>query len=102
MQAVHLGLVRHQGREQEGEPDRLGAELHAHGRPVPGVEDEIDHGEHAAQPLGQEVVGRDAQRDARVANLSLRAHEPLRERRLGHEKGARDLGRREAADAGSA
>ena len=44
------------------------------------------------------MLGRHAQRDAGVADLPLRAHEPLRERRLGDEEGACDLGRLEAAD----
>ena len=98
MQAVRLGLVGHQRREHGGEPDRLAAQLPAHGRPVAGVEDEIDRREHEPQPLGQQVLRRHAQRDAGVADLPLRADEPLRERRLGDEKGARDLGRLEAAD----
>jgi hypothetical protein len=44
------------------------------------------------------VLRRHAQRDAGVADLPLRADEPLRERRFGEEEGACDLGRLEAAD----
>jgi hypothetical protein len=44
------------------------------------------------------VLRRHAQRDPRVADLPLRADEPLRERGLGHQEGARDLRRLEAAD----
>ena len=48
VEAVRLGLVRHQRREHGGEPDRLSAELAAHRRAVAGVEDEIDRGESHA------------------------------------------------------
>ena len=44
------------------------------------------------------MLRRHPQRDPGVADLALRADEPLRERRLRHEEGARDLGRLEAAD----
>ena len=44
------------------------------------------------------MLGRHAQRDAGVADLPLRSHEPLGERRLGNEEAARDLRRRETAD----
>ena len=98
MQSVHLGLVGHEQREQRGEPDRLGAELPPHRRSVARVEDEVDDGEHAAQPLRQQVRGRHPQRDAGVADLSLRADEPLRERRLRDEERARDLRRRQPAE----
>src|SRR5581483_8421738 len=98
VQPVRLRLVRHEGREDGGQPDRLRAELGPHGRPVAGVEDEIDRREHGPQPLRQEVLGWHAERDAGVADLPLRPYEPLRERRLREDEGARDLRRREAAD----
>ena len=44
------------------------------------------------------MLGRYAQRDPGVADLPLRAHETLRERRLRDEERTRDLGRLEAAD----
>src|SRR5260221_14730891 len=44
------------------------------------------------------MLGRNAERDPGVADLPLRAHEPLRERRLGYEEASRDVARREAAD----
>ena len=102
-QAERLRLVGHQHGEQLREPDRLVAELVADrraaaARGVALVEDEVEDGEHRAQPLGQQVVGRDAERDARVADLLLCAHEPLRHRRLGDEERVRDLGRRQAGD----
>ena len=102
-QAEHLGLVGHEDREQLREPRRLVAEvaadeLVARRRRVALVEDQVEHGEHRAQALRQQVVGRDAERDARVADLPLRAHEPLRERRLRDEERARDLRRAQTAD----
>ena len=98
MEAVRLCLVRHQRREHRRETDRLHAQLAAHRRSVAGVEDEIDRREDGAQPIRKKVLRRHAQRDAGVADLPLRAHEPLRERRLRDEEAARDLRRREAAD----
>ena len=98
MQPVRLGLVRHQRRKEQRESDRLGAELAPHRRPVAGIEDEIDRREHGAQPLRQQVLGRHAQGNAGVADLALRAHEPLRERRLGDDERPRDLRRRQPAD----
>jgi len=91
VQPVHLRLVGHEQREHRRKPDRLVAELAAHRRPVACVEDEIDDAEHRVQPLGEDLVRRDAERNAGVADLPLRAHEPLRHRRLGHEEGASDL-----------
>ena len=44
------------------------------------------------------MVGRHSERDPRVADLPLRADEPLRQRRLGEQEGAGDLGRLQAAD----
>jgi len=98
VQAVRLRLVGHQRREHRREPDRFAAQVGAHGRAVAGVEDEVDRREDGAQPLREQVLRRHAQRDAGVADLPLRAHEPLRERRLGDEERARDLRRRQAAD----
>ena len=77
------GLVRHQHGEELAEPDGLVAEIGAdelgtRRSRVPLVEDEVEDGEHRPEPLGQEVVGRDAERDPRAADPPLRAHEPLR------------------------
>src|SRR5581483_7315108 len=98
MEAVHLRLVWHEEREHRSEADRLVAQVAAHGRPVAGVEDEVDDAEHRREPVGEDVVGRDAERDARVADLPLCANEPLCHRRLWHEERARDLVCLEAAE----
>ena len=98
-----LRLVRHQDAEELREADRLGAEIAADER-VAGrggvalVEDEVEHPEHVGHAVGEEVVGRHAERDARLAEPPLRADEPLRERRLRDEERARDLRRREPGD----
>ena len=102
-QPEHLRLVRHEDGEELPEPDRLVAQVGAHEvgagrRRVALVEHEVEDREHRPEPLGQQVVGRDAERDAGAADLPLRAHEPLRHRRLRDEERVRDLGRREAAD----
>ena len=71
-QAERLGLVGHQHGEQLREADRLVAERGAHGlraarRRVALVEDEVEDGEHRAEPVGEQVVGRDAEGDAAVS-----------------------------------
>ncbi len=59
---------------------------------------EHEHGEDPAEALGQlRGVGHPV-RDPRVADLALRAHQPLGHRRFGHEERPRDLGGVEAAD----
>jgi hypothetical protein len=98
VQPVRLRLVRHQQREHRGQPDRLVAQLAPHRRAVAGVEDEVDDAEYGREPVGEDVVGRDAEGDAGVADLPLRAHEPLRHRRLRHEERPRDLARLEPAE----
>ena len=101
-QAQHLGVVGHQPAQQPAEADRLAAQLAAHqpvalaGR-VALVEDQVDDAQHAAQAVGQLLVGGHAVGDVRVGDLALRAHEPLAHRRLGDEERARDLARRQAA-----
>ena len=77
------------------EPDRLRGQVAA--AAVALVEDQVDDREHRREPLGQQVRGRHAERDAGGRDLALRAHQPLRHRRLGHEERAGDLVGREAA-----
>ena len=98
VEAVCLRLVGHEQHEHGGEANRLVAQLASHRRAVAGVEDEVDDAEHRDQPVGKDVVARHAERDAGVADLALRAHEPLRHRRFGHEERARDLVRLESAE----
>ena len=79
------------------EPDRLCAQALTHevgagGGGVALVEQEVEHGEHRARALRQQMRGRHPVRDAGVADLVLRAHEPLRHRRLRHQERASDLG----------
>ncbi len=102
-EAQYLRLVGHQHCQELAEPDRLLAELlpdvvAARRRRVPLVEDEVEDGEHGAQPLGEQVIRRHAERDPRGADLLLRSHEPLGHRRLRDEERVRDLRRREPAD----
>ncbi len=102
-QPERLRLVRHQDGEQLGEPDRLLAEVCAQvplatARRVALVEDEVEDGQHGAEPLGEEVVGRDAKRDPGRPDLPLGAHEALGHRRLRDQERVRDLRRRQAYD----
>ncbi len=78
------------------EADRLGAQLVAHEvlaarRGVALVEDQVDDGEHGAEPVRQLGVAGDAVGDVGVADLALGPDQPLRHRRLRHEEGAGDL-----------
>jgi hypothetical protein len=97
-QPERVRLVGHQRGQDLRQSNRLVEELVPRRWPVAGVEDEVEHGEDGAQAIGQQVVGRHAEGDARVADLPLRANEPLRHRRLGDEECSRDLLGREAAD----
>ena len=102
-QPEDLGLVGHEVDEDPGEADRLRAQLLADER-VAGrglvalVEDEVEDAQHRLEPLGQEMVGRHAVRDRRVADLALGPDEPLGERHLRDEECPGDLRRREAAE----
>ena len=88
-EAVNLGLVGHELRQRDPEPDRLPGQV---GAPVVAlVEDQIDDREDARQPVRQQMVGGHAERNPRLLDLPLGPNEPLGHRRLGHEEGPRDL-----------
>ena len=53
--------------------------------------------QHGVEPLGQSLALRHDVGDVGVADLVLGAHQPLREGRLRHQEGARDLGRAQPA-----
>ncbi len=95
-QAVDLGLVGHQLRRARAEPERLVRELAA--AAVALVEDQVDDREHGGQPVGQEMVGRDSERDPGGLDLALRADQPLGHRRLLDQECTRDLAGRQAAE----
>ena len=57
VEAVHLGLVRHQLGERVSEPERLRGQVDP--AAVALVEDQVDDREHRRQPLGEQVVGRE-------------------------------------------
>jgi hypothetical protein len=62
------------------------------------VEDQVDDRAHRGEAVGQQVVGRHAERDPGRLDLALGAHQALGHRRLADQEGARDLGRGEAAE----
>ena len=102
LQAERLRLVGHQLRDHRGQPDRLGAQRAAHvgvagACRVALVEHEVDDVQRGRQALGQRLVRRHRERDARGADLRLGPHESLRHGGLGHEERVRDLGCRQAA-----
>ena len=102
-QAGRLRLVRHQRDHHPRQPDRLLAQLPPHRR-VPGGrrvalgEDQVEHGQHAGQPVRQLGIGRHPVRDRRGGDLLLRPGDPRRHRRLRHHEGAGDLRRGQAAE----
>ena len=89
LEAVHLGLVRHQLGERRAEPERLRRQIDA--AAVALVEDQVDDREHRRQPLRQQMVGGNAEGDARILDLPLRPREPPLHRLLGNEERAGDL-----------
>ena len=62
------------------------------------VEDQVEHVQHGAQALVALLVRRHAERHAGRLDALLRAADPLRHRRFGHEERVGDLGGRETAD----
>ena len=71
--------------EQPAEPDRLARQVGARQRlagrcRVALVEDQVDHAQHAVEPLGSSAARRHLVGNARVADLGLGAHDALRQR----------------------
>src|ERR1019366_5878404 len=96
-QSSHFAFVGLQRCQQPPEPDRLLAQLDADeliaavGH-VSLIEDEVDDCEHRGEAVRQLTFVGDAVRDARVTNLALSAHQPLRHRALADQERAGDLG----------
>ena len=86
---MSLRLVRHQLRQRAPQPDRLVGQLAASA--VALVEDQIDHAEDRGEAVGQLGRRRDAEGDAGLLDLALRAHEPLGHRLARHQEGPGDL-----------
>jgi hypothetical protein len=102
-QAAHLALVRHQREQHAAQADRLLAQLAAdHGvgtrREVALVEDQVEDGEHGAQPVGQLVVGRHREGDTGPSDLALGPHETLLHGAFAGQEGAGHLRGREPAE----
>ena len=100
---VHLGDGRRQERTQEArQANGLGAQLAALQRlalrrRVAFVEHQVDDRHYLGEPLGKLRRRRHAIGDARVLDLVLGAHQPLRHGRGRHQERARDLLGGEAA-----
>jgi hypothetical protein len=95
-QAGHLRLVGHQDLQHPGQPDGLVAQLvtdqlRAAGRDVALGEQQVQHVEDGGQAVGQLVTVGHPVRDPGVADLGLRAADPLRDGRLGALEQPRDL-----------
>ena len=87
---MRFGFVGHELGQRAAEADRLCGQVDAAAAPA-FVEDQVDDGEHGVEPLGQQVVGRDGERDAGVADLVLGACQALAHRLERDEEGACDL-----------
>ena len=103
-QPGRLRLPGEQRGQRAGQPDGLVAQLPADQllaarRPVALGEDQVDHAEHRAEPPGQLLAPRHAERDPGLPDLPLGPHQPLRHRRLGDQEGGGDLRRGQPADA---
>ena len=95
-EAVRLRLPRRQRHQNAAEAQRFLAQLRAHPivasrRGVAFIEDEIDHPQHGREALRQLRSARRLIGEAGFRQRALGAHDPLRDRGLGCEKGARDL-----------
>src|SRR5262245_60846622 len=102
-EAVNLRLVRHERGEHATEAHGVFAERRAHPvitrrGGVTLVEDEIDHLQQRPQTRGALGQWRHLEGDAGLAERTFGAHDALRDRRLGDEKGARDLFGRETSE----
>ena len=95
----HLGL--RQRHQQSTQADRLRAKVRTQPGPtrrgIPLGEDEIDDVQDGVEPVVQDGLVGHAVRNARLADLAFRPHQTLRHRRFGHEEGARNRVRLQAA-----
>ena len=99
---VYFCLVRHQLGEEFAQSDGFGTQITAQeilsgGGRVALVEDQVDHGEHRSEAVGEFRFARDPVRNPGRADLSFRSDEALGHRRLGDEEGPGDLLRLETA-----
>ncbi len=100
---MRLRLVRHGHGENPPEAQRVLRErgshqVVAHGRGVALVEDEINRRQHRREARREIVAARNLERNLRLRERLLRAHDALRDRRFGHQKRARDFVRRESTN----
>ncbi len=100
-QAERFGLARQQRRHEPAEEDRLLGEIAPRdvraARVAPAFgERGVDRVEHGPEPIGQLVVRGNPERDAGLANLGLRAREPLAHRGRRQQERGSDFGGVEA------
>ncbi len=95
-QADIFSAIRHQLIQHARQTDGFAAQFRAHRR-ITFVEDQINRGSHAVQPLAQLVRRWDLIRNSRARDLAFRPYQPLRERRFGDQERARDLRRTQSA-----
>jgi hypothetical protein len=93
-----LGLPGHQIVQQPDQSDRLVGERRLAVGVVPAGEEQVEHGQHAGEPLGQRGAGGHAVRDAGVSDLGFGPGEAAGHGRLGDQERTRDVGGRYPAD----
>ena len=91
-----LRFAWHQVAQYAAQPDGFGAEIGAHelvagGGDVAFVKDQIDHGLHRGEALGEAFGRRNFVGNVGFLNLAFGAYQALRERRFGKEKGFGDF-----------
>ena len=96
-QAGDLAVVGDEAEEVAGQADGLRGEVGSHEvgpghRGVALVEQQVQHLQHDAEPVGALRVGWQPERGAAVPDPLLGPADALRHRRFGHEVGASDLG----------
>jgi hypothetical protein len=90
--SARFGLVRHQGIEHAGQPDRFHRQPRAAGVRVSLVEQQVEHMEDGGKPVRQQVRRWHPKRDSRVRDLLLGPENPLPHGLFGHQERSRDLG----------
>ena len=96
-QRKDLGFVGHESGKSPAQRSRLGGQIDPAAAPA-FVEDQVHDGEDGSEPVGELVIGRHGEGDARVANLVLGPGQPLAHRLERDEEGECDLLGREAAE----
>jgi hypothetical protein len=100
---MHLGLMRGELGQNAPQTQRFVTQGGTHpvptaGRRVALVEDQVHDFQHRIEAGRELCAARHLEGDGGLGQRAFGAHDALRDRRLGHQEGARDLLRRQAAE----